>query len=55
MVFLAQNPVQSSKSINVKNDSCKLILDPIFTVQTCILRLFFQNIVSISRKNYLDE
>lgn len=29
MVFLAQNPVRASKSINVKNESCKLNLEPI--------------------------
>ncbi len=53
MVFLAQNPVKSSKSINVKNDSCKLNLEPIFYSSDLHIEVVFQNTVSISRKTTL--
>ncbi len=53
MVFLAQNPVKSSKSINVKNESCKLNLEPIIYSSDLHIEVVFQNTVSISRKTTL--
>lgn len=47
MVFLAQNPVRSSKSINVKNDSCKLNLEPIIYSSDLHIEVIFFKIQSV--------